>query len=176
MLLFGRSLATIVCKSFKHYSTHKPWYTSKGLNFKCTGCGKCCTGKPGSVFVEQNDIDTISEHLGLSKTKFVERYLDYVPHPHDKFSLKEVNRNGMYDCIFLREKRCSIYLIRPTQCKTYPFWTKVIESPESWKQESKKCEGINHPDSKVWYNKEIQKQEQEYRKGQLNAIVHQTEK
>jgi len=154
MLLFGRSLATIVCKSFKHYSTHKPWYTSKGLNFKCTGC----------------------EHLGLSKTKFVERYLDYVPHPHDKFSLKEVNRNGMYDCIFLREKRCSIYSIRPTQCKTYPFWTKVIESPESWKQESKKCEGINHPDSKVWYNKEIQKQEQEYRKGQLNAIVHQTEK
>ena len=34
----------------------------------------------------------------------------------------------MYDCVFLKEdpergrKTCSIYPVRPLQCRTWPFW------------------------------------------------------
>lgn len=38
--------------------SEKPWY-SDGLNFKCTGCGKCCRW-PGQVFC--------SEQVSLSCT------------------------------------------------------------------------------------------------------------
>ena len=26
--------------------------------------------------------------------------------------------------------RCSIYNARPTQCRTYPFWPRFVQSPE----------------------------------------------
>ena len=33
-----------------------PWYKD-GLRFQCTGCGDCCTGGPGYVWVNQAEID-----------------------------------------------------------------------------------------------------------------------
>lgn len=46
-------------------------------------------------------------------------------------------------CGFLDEQlRCRIYSVRPTQCRTYPFWSDVVASPATWKQEAKACEGI----------------------------------
>jgi Fe-S-cluster containining protein len=40
-------------------------------------------------------------------------------------------------CIFLGEdgKECSIYEARPIQCRTYPFWPRLLENPESWEAE-----------------------------------------
>ncbi len=46
------------------------------------------------------------------------------------------------ECIFLENKKCSIYSVRPTQCRTYPFWPSIMSESE-WNLESKLCEGIN---------------------------------
>jgi len=38
---------------------------------------------------------------------------------------------------------CRIYALRPTQCKTYPWWPEIIESKTAWQREARHCEGIN---------------------------------
>ncbi|HCK54634.1 MAG TPA: hypothetical protein DIC23_15555, partial [Planctomycetaceae bacterium] len=39
----------------------QPWYQD-GLCFECTMCGNCCTGAPGVVWVDDEDIRRIASH------------------------------------------------------------------------------------------------------------------
>ena len=115
----------------------EPWY-GEGLRFECTECGKCCTGEPGAVWVNDEEIASMAEVLEISVKQFRWRYLDRVA---GRWTLKEDPTN--YDCIFLKGKLCMIYKSRPTQCRTFPWWPGVIESEASWKDAAKTCEGIN---------------------------------
>src|SRR5437899_11026538 len=47
----------------------EPWYQD-GLRFRCTRCGNCCTGAPGFVWVEPEEIDAIAEFKGESLAHF----------------------------------------------------------------------------------------------------------
>ena len=49
------------------------WYKD-GLKFKCTGCGQCCTGAPGYVWLSPEEVDAIAAHLNISKEKFLQTY------------------------------------------------------------------------------------------------------
>lgn len=131
----------------------KPWY-EEGLRFKCTGCGECCTGSPGYVWVSPTEADAIAKRLGIPVEEFIKKYTRRVG---DRLSLTERLRNKKYDCVFLEGKRCSIYEDRPTQCRTYPWWSENVENPESWLEEGIRCEGINHPDAPLISIGEIKK-------------------
>ncbi len=53
-----------------------------------------------------------------------------------------------YDCVFLRrddqgKAMCSIYPVRPHQCRTWPFWRENLTSPRTWQQASQRCPGMN---------------------------------
>lgn len=53
----------------------------------------------------------------------------------------------LQDCIFLEDKLCSIYKVRPTQCATYPWWPDLM-NPVSWQAEAAEvCEGLDHEDA-----------------------------
>ena len=39
-----------------------PWYAD-GLQFTCTQCGDCCTGDPGVVWVTDEELKAIADHL-----------------------------------------------------------------------------------------------------------------
>jgi len=42
-----------------------------------------------------------------------------------------------YGCVFLDPfGQCSIYDVRPVQCRTYPFWPSLLESKEDWDNEA----------------------------------------
>ena len=51
-----------------------------------------------------------------------------------------------YDCILWENGGCSVYSARPIQCKTYPFWSNVLQNENSWNNEIKDCPGINSGD------------------------------
>ncbi|MEI8124617.1 MAG: YkgJ family cysteine cluster protein [Parachlamydiaceae bacterium] len=121
----------------KVLSNEKPWY-SEGLRFKCTECGQCCTGGPGYAWVTKEEIETIASHLGMTVKDFGKRYLRSV---YGRYSL--VEKKETYDCIFLKDKKCQIYQVRPTQCRTFPWWAENLKSPEAWKEAAKHCEGIS---------------------------------
>jgi Fe-S-cluster containining protein len=115
----------------------KSWY-AEGLRFKCTGCGQCCTGFPGYVWVSEEEIVAISKYLNLSIQEFSERFLHCV---EGRFSLLEHPKT--YDCIFLKDKKCQIYPVRPKQCRTFPWWTQNLKSEKEWEEAALHCEGIN---------------------------------
>lgn len=115
-----------------------PWY-SEGLNFKCTGCGGCCTGFPGFVWVTAEEITLMAEKLNIPIKEFTRRFLRDAG---GRMALKEDPKS--YDCVFLADKkRCTMYDVRPKQCKTFPFWPHTISSKEAWDETALHCEGIN---------------------------------
>lgn len=121
---------------------HSPWY-AQGLNFKCTGCGQCCTGSPGYIWVDEEEIQQIAQHLKLTIDQFSRQYLRRV---NGRLSLLELPKS--YDCIFLKDNKCQIYQVRPTQCRTYPWWPQNLKSEKEWRDAARFCEGI-HLDAPV---------------------------
>ncbi|MEX1013264.1 MAG: YkgJ family cysteine cluster protein [Waddliaceae bacterium] len=117
------------------------WY-KKGLCFSCTECGKCCSGPPGYIWVEQSEMQAIADSLNLPIQEFVSKYTRKV---QDRYSLIEHKAlNGIdNDCVFLKDGKCSIYSVRPKQCRTYPFWPENVKTKEAWTLTAQECEGIH---------------------------------
>lgn len=124
-------------------NSSESWF-QQGLRFKCTGCGKCCTGTPGYVWLLEEEIDKMAEFLQISREDFVKKYTRQVG---NRLALKEVKRNQDYDCTFLKGKQCTIYGVRPKQCQTFPWWQEHLSSKEAWEEAAQGCEGINHPEA-----------------------------
>jgi Fe-S-cluster containining protein len=112
-----------------------PWYQD-GLSFQCTRCGACCTGAPGFVWVNIEEITRLAEYRGESVEQFS---LAFVRRVGNRYSLKE-KPGG--DCIFWDKKAgCTVYPARPTQCQTWPFWPENIETSEAWEHVKSVCPG-----------------------------------
>jgi len=116
------------------------WFEA-GLHFQCQQCGRCCGGRPGYVWVTEEEIKAIADYLNLSQQQFRRRY---TRKEGRRISLKE---KGNYDCIFLEHDgqsgRCAIYPVRPTQCRTWPFWKSNLQSPDHWQTLTSNCPGVN---------------------------------
>lgn len=114
------------------------WW-SDGLRFTCAQCGSCCGGVPGTISFTDGELAKMAARLGVSEAEFLERYVWY---KYDgKRSLRE--RDDL-DCIMLdsETKRCTIYDVRPAQCRTFPFWEDVLDSPASWRMYASTCPGM----------------------------------
>lgn len=115
----------------------RPYFFDGGLRFECTRCGHCCSGTPGKVFLTDEEAEQIAGFLKLDPAAFRKEYL--VTAPYSEASLREIPGN---DCVFLVEGKCSIYEVRPEQCRTYPFWLGILRSKEAWDKEAGECPGM----------------------------------
>jgi Fe-S-cluster containining protein len=131
----------------------RPWYAD-GLRFKCTGCGDCCTGGPGYVWVNQQEIDALARRLGIDSVEFEKRFVTQIG---VRRSLKELKHRG-YDCVFLdaESRRCTVYEDRPRQCRTWPFWDSNLKSPEAWQATCEACPGAGK--GKLYQIEDIEQQ------------------
>ena len=105
----------------------------------CAACqGRCCTGESGYIYVTKNEIEKIAALLEIEVNDFRVKYLFQKGY---KFSIKEQKFEDSYECIFYdRETNgCQIYLARPNQCKTFPFWDYFKTRVDELKEE---CPGI----------------------------------
>lgn len=77
----------------------------------CLSCANCCKSSP--PIIEQEDINRISKHIGISKKQFKKKYI-----------LEDINGDLSFinvPCVFLNEDNsCSIYEVRPNACRRYP--------------------------------------------------------
>jgi Fe-S-cluster containining protein len=113
----------------------EPWYRD-GLRFACTRCGSCCTGAPGYVWVDLDQITRLAEFLGEPVEQFSRKFVRRVG-----LRLSLIERPGG-DCIFWdRDAGCTVYPARPTQCRTWPFWAENVETPEDWQRTEAACPG-----------------------------------
>ncbi|MBT3274203.1 MAG: YkgJ family cysteine cluster protein [Spirochaetales bacterium] len=128
-------------------------FFSDGLNFECTRCSNCCRHDPGYVFLTKKDLSRLMQATDLNESKFLETYCRNVEIGFiERISLTEKSN---YDCIFWGENGCSVYKHRPLQCRSYPFWSSHLLSPDTWDSEGKNCPGINH--GRLYSEKEIEK-------------------
>ncbi len=131
-------------------SIKRPFYED-GLKFECQGSGNCCTshGEFGFVFLTLEDRRRFAKHLNISTAAFTRQYCDM---KDGVWHLKEDPKQP--DCMFLKNKRCSTYEARPTQCRTWPFWPEVM-TPKAWKGEvASFCPGVGK--GKLWSKEEIE--------------------
>jgi Fe-S-cluster containining protein len=114
----------------------EPWYKD-GLRFKCSQCGDCCTGAPGFVWVNKEEIAALAAEVGLEVREFEEKYVRNVG---VRKSLVEYS-NG--DCVFFdgKSRKCTVYNARPRQCRTWPFWESNVKTEEAWKHTCEVCPG-----------------------------------
>ncbi len=114
----------------------RPWYY-QGLQFECTQCGGCCSGAPGFVWVNGEEVLALASVMKMDEEEF-----------RDKFVRRVGSRSSLIeypdgDCIFLDPKTrgCLVYEARPIQCRTWPFWSSNLKTKLDWEQTCQACPG-----------------------------------
>jgi Fe-S-cluster containining protein len=130
------------------------WYIA-GLHFECLECGSCCSGPgEGYIWVTKAEIEFIAEFLKMPVEQLRQKYLK-------RLGLRTsiIEHVTTKDCIFLQSvagrKKCVIYSVRPSQCRSWPFWSENLTSPNAWNEAATNCPGINR--GRLYSYDEIQK-------------------
>jgi len=94
-------------------------------------CGLCCLCQP-EVLPEERNYFKSNHPKALVKSRY----------PDEHFAL--AMKKGRGSCVFLENRRCSVYVNRPTYCRQFPFHFHVSDRIRTELDLS--CRG-------VWYNK-----------------------
>jgi Fe-S-cluster containining protein len=118
------------------------WYVA-GLHFECLQCGNCCSGpEQGYVWITRPEMELVAEFLDIPIGELRRKYLKRVG-----MRTTVIEQQGTRDCAFLRkidgQKRCTIYSVRPSQCRNWPFWPGNLTKPVEWNFAARKCPGVN---------------------------------
>jgi Fe-S-cluster containining protein len=85
--------------------------------------------------VTRKEVERLAQLLRLSVEELGGRYLRRVGR---RYSLVE-KAGG--DCVFY-DGGCTVYEARPVQCRTFPFWSENLASPEAWEEAREECPGM----------------------------------
>ncbi|MBT8339638.1 MAG: YkgJ family cysteine cluster protein [Desulfatitalea sp.] len=114
---------------------NRSYFFDAGLRFECRQCGTCCSGAPGTIYVAPHEIDPIAARLGLPVPEVIKRFM----YPcKDGWSIHE-DAHG--HCRFFASG-CTIYSVRPHQCRAFPFWFRHLRSESRWHRITRQCPGI----------------------------------
>ena len=91
-----------------------------------------------ALFITESDLQAAAAYQALAPAEFESRYVIRYRHV---LRLRRPPR-GQEQCVFLTAEGCSIHPVKPTQCRTYPFWPTLVESREVWRMEADFCPGI----------------------------------
>jgi Fe-S-cluster containining protein len=87
------------------------------------------------VYATAAEIGRIAAHLETTPAAFRRAHVGRLD-GHETIRLTE---NG--DCSLWRDG-CTVYPVRPRQCRTYPFWPEHLRTPAAWEAEARACEGM----------------------------------
>lgn len=128
------------------------FYHNTSIRFKCTQCSQCCFGgEHAYVQVNLQEIENIIKFMKIDMEHFKNEYLTKLVDNGYGIrmtqSLLEKITGKKDHCTLLgKDGKCSVYSVRPTQCRTYPFWPEILISEDRWNDEVNRCEGINTGD------------------------------
>ncbi len=105
----------------------------------CEVCpGYCCCGETGHVWVSPLEMEGIRMFLQENPVDFIEKYFFRI---NGRLSCQERVTEAGLACVFFQgeEKKCAIYAVRPSACRSYPFWSYFKENPDLLLKE---CPGV----------------------------------
>ena len=82
---------------------------------ECQRCTACCRW-PGQVRLTDEEIGQLAAHLGLSGDEFIQQHLRLT---RDRRGLALMEK-GNGECIFLRDRDCTVQPVKPRQCRDFP--------------------------------------------------------
>ncbi len=103
--------------------------TAKQILIRCKHCGECCR-YCNPISLDDEECKVIARHLGMSDHSFKESYIDVLQNPK-KDGFKEgdlaIKKNREMHCPFYDiEIGCSIYEVRPSACRIFPYLQKEV--------------------------------------------------
>lgn len=121
------------------------------FSFQTTACqtcpAKCCTGTSGDIIVQDQEIQNISKKLQIEEAVFRKEFLRETE--EGKLSIREYSLGpNNFACALLdpTDKTCTVYDVRPTQCRTFPFWEEYegdSELSKIYRKElQEECKGV----------------------------------
>ncbi|MHC4483023.1 MAG: YkgJ family cysteine cluster protein [Planctomycetota bacterium] len=118
-------------------------------------CGNCCSGPDeGYIWVTRPEIELIAEYLKITPGQLRRESLKRVG-----LRTTVIERAGTKDCTFLQrsgdQRRCVIYPVRPSQCRSWPFWSSNLANGGAWSKAAQRCCGINR--GRLYSFEEIEK-------------------
>ena len=107
------------------------------IRFICQeGCSNCCKVSGGFVLIRDIDLKRIPKYLKISEAEFIKKYTK-----EDGKHVHLIDKNDT-DCVFLEDNKCTIYPVRPLQCRTFPFWPQNLKTEKRWHIIEEECPGI----------------------------------
>jgi len=145
-MLYFYTACLVRTEGLSSHAAVPSWVSARGgLPFDCTGCGDCCQVE-GDVWLSPSEATDMAASLKLSPQSFDDAHCDVIAEGSGWRRLISVapSASGLGGgCTFLTaEGGCGVYGTRPQQCISYPFWPRILRSPESWDREIGACEGI----------------------------------
>jgi len=120
-------LRIVASNSMLKWNIYNQFFMNR-LRGLCQDCSKCC--EVSDIDLNPHDIERILKHLKISQTEIVSKY--FIKHPqYPSFFYRFKHK----PCVFLKDKRCTIYPVRPNMCVFFPFLTGVQK--EAWERYSK---------------------------------------
>jgi len=104
-------------------------------------------GQYGFVYMTLEDRRRMAKVLKLRTSVFTRTYCDF---DGEYWHLKDPDKN----CQFLDGKRCTVYLGRPAQCRTWPFWPENMNAKTWNKDVAAFCPGVGK--GRLYSAKEIE--------------------
>jgi Fe-S-cluster containining protein len=134
-------------------TTSQDVWWKEGVNFKCTGCGKCCMND-GEVWLDVDEFHDLCSSLNMTYESALDQYVESIQSNWVKLKSKgsDITPGVTSQCIFLADdgKQCSIYSSRPAQCRSYPYWPRLLSSPSEFNDEGVLPDGMGGPSAKHW--------------------------
>ena len=125
------------------------WY-NKGLRFTCIKCGNCCraNGDYAYVYVTSEEVQRIMNYLDIPRKEFMRNHCSRL---EGRLIIKFKDGN----CSLCQDDRCSVYKVRPVQCKAWPFWVENLDEWVWYEEIASICPGLNR--GKLFKKAEIEK-------------------
>jgi hypothetical protein len=124
----------------KPHKSAQPAQDLARIRFTCVpGCTRCCDQK-GFVYLTEDDLANAAEFVGLTPAEFEARYVYRTRH------LLRLRKPRGSQCHFLLPGGCSIHPAKPAQCRTFPFWPKLLANRKEWALTAQYCPGIGKGD------------------------------
>ncbi len=94
---------------------------------------ECC--RDLNQFLYPYDILRLKNHLGLSSSRFLEKYTSQHTGPESGFPIItfQTNHASEFQCPFVTPSGCSVYKNRPSSCRMYPLARVLSRSRETGK-------------------------------------------
>ncbi len=105
------------------------------IQFKCKQCGKCCG--IGFIYLKRREAAVMAAGLKMPLREFKKKYTTFFLFLGRALKWRE---DGF--CVFMSGNKCSIYDIRPEQCRTWPYWKRITNNNHELKRAQKYCLGI----------------------------------